>query len=96
MRDHFQSAAKTTTLLWCDLYRHAQLKGANILMSVILYPEFLKAENQFFLSMVFSLAILKTVEKYSKGNCKIKWPNDIYLNEKKNIRFTYSEYFKEK
>jgi BirA family biotin operon repressor/biotin-[acetyl-CoA-carboxylase] ligase len=51
-------------------------KGENLLMSVLLYPEFLSASRQFQLSIMASLAvsdILLELELHPS----IKWPNDI-------------------
>lgn len=57
-------------------------KGKNILISIILHPTFLKIENQFLLSKVISLGIVNYC--HTKTNdIKIKWPNDIYYNNKK-------------
>ena len=60
--------------------------AANITCSLILYPRFLNASNHFFLSKVISLAIHATLaELLDSGNydIKIKWPNDILVNNKK-------------
>ena len=57
-------------------------KGKNILISIILYPESVAPEDQFIISMTVSLAISDLVDKYIPG-CRIKWPNDIILNDKK-------------
>lgn len=57
-------------------------KGKNILLSIVLYPTFLQIENQFLLSKAISLGIANYC--YTKSNyIKIKWPNDIYYNDKK-------------
>jgi BirA family transcriptional regulator, biotin operon repressor / biotin---[acetyl-CoA-carboxylase] ligase len=56
----------------------------NLLFSVLLKPDFLSAENQFYLSMVVSLALYRTIEKIiGTKKLKIKWPNDIYYENKK-------------
>lgn len=57
-------------------------KGKNLTCSLILRPDFLIADKHFYLSQFFSIAIVKTLEKYLQ-NVKIKWPNDIYVNDKK-------------
>ena len=60
---------------------HSQ-SGKNLTISIITYPKFLKVTEQFYLSKMISLGILeylKTKGKYFK----IKWPNDIYINDKK-------------
>lgn len=57
-------------------------KGQNLLFSIIFKPDFLRADKQFYLSMGISNGIAELVEKIA-GNSKIKWPNDIFLNNKK-------------
>lgn len=54
----------------------------NLLFSIVLYPDMIKANEQFILSQVISLAVAKTLSDYT-GNITIKWPNDIYWKEKK-------------
>ena len=56
--------------------------GLNISLSIILYPDFLLAQNQFVLSQIISLAIADLVESHFPKT-KIKWPNDIYVGDKK-------------
>lgn len=56
--------------------------GKNILFSIVLFPGFIKAGEQFILSQIVSLAVANCLQEYTKG-ISIKWPNDIYWNEKK-------------
>lgn len=56
--------------------------GRNLLMSMILYPGFLDAGNQFLISKVVSLAIVEFL-KTETENVSIKWPNDIYVGKNK-------------
>ena len=56
--------------------------GKNLLLSVILYPQFLMAEQQFFISKVVSLALYDCLKK-EVGEVAIKWPNDLYIGGKK-------------
>lgn len=56
--------------------------GSNLLFSFVLYPEFLEAKRQFFISQIVSLAIKETLACYTPG-ISIKWPNDIYWKDKK-------------
>ena len=56
--------------------------GKNILFSIVLFPGFLKAGEQFILSQIVSLAVANCLQEYTAG-ISIKWPNDIYWNEKK-------------
>ena len=45
--------------------------------------EKMKINNQNILSLLTSVVIVNTLKKKLKVNCKIKWPNDIILNNKK-------------
>ena len=56
--------------------------GKNILFSIVLFPGFIKAGEQFILSQIVSLAVANCLQEYTEG-ISIKWPNDIYWNEKK-------------
>lgn len=56
--------------------------GKNLLFSLILYPNFLAAGKQFYISKVVSLALVNILKKELE-NVTIKWPNDIYIGEKK-------------
>jgi BirA family biotin operon repressor/biotin-[acetyl-CoA-carboxylase] ligase len=55
---------------------------SNLLFSVILYPRFLAASQQFYLSKIVSLALAKTIQQRA-NYVSIKWPNDLYVGEKK-------------
>ena len=57
--------------------------GKNITMSVVLYPEQLDADKQFFLNMAVALAVKDFCEFVLLDEIKIKWPNDIYYHDKK-------------
>ncbi len=57
-------------------------KKRNITLSIILYPEFLEAEKQFYLSMAISLGLVSFLNNYHL-DVTIKWPNDIYIQRKK-------------
>jgi len=50
---------------------------------VILTPVFLSAERQFLLSKIVSLSIIDFLNKFSILDISIKWPNDIYVGNKK-------------
>jgi BirA family biotin operon repressor/biotin-[acetyl-CoA-carboxylase] ligase len=56
--------------------------GKNLLISIILYPESIDPSDQFIISMAVSLGICELLDKYIPGS-KIKWPNDIYVNNDK-------------
>ena len=58
--------------------------GKNLLLSFLVCPDFLKPEEQFFLNKVVSLAVADLVkEKLPRMEVKIKWPNDIYVEDRK-------------
>lgn len=57
--------------------------GENLTFSIIYFPSFLAAEKQFMLSKAVSLALADLVETVSGKQSFIKWPNDIYAEEKK-------------
>ena len=54
----------------------------NILFSIVLYPEFLPIPQQFLLSKVVALGLADVVSMYV-DEVTIKWPNDIYIGNKK-------------
>lgn len=54
----------------------------NLMFSVIFRPDFI-AERVFDLTVILSLAALEAVKEISGCRPLIKWPNDLYLNDKK-------------
>ncbi|MDF1550295.1 MAG: biotin--[acetyl-CoA-carboxylase] ligase [Bacteroidales bacterium] len=56
--------------------------GENITLSFLLYPKFLPVEMQFILSKFVALGIYDALNELVE-NVKIKWPNDIYIDDKK-------------
>jgi BirA family transcriptional regulator, biotin operon repressor / biotin---[acetyl-CoA-carboxylase] ligase len=56
--------------------------GENITMSVIANPGS-AAQRPFLFSAAVALACHAFVSEYANNNLKIKWPNDIYLNDRK-------------
>lgn len=57
-------------------------KGKNVTFSLLCHPEFVRPSRQFLLSQCIALAIQDTLGKYVDG-VKVKWPNDIYVGDKK-------------
>lgn len=57
-------------------------RGENLSFSILIRPAFVKASEQFILSQAVSLAIQQTLEEYVRP-VRIKWPNDIYWNDRK-------------
>ncbi len=58
------------------------VKGQNITLSVILYPN-LDALRQFDLNVMASMAVTMVINSLTGLTAMVKWPNDIYLNDKK-------------
>lgn len=56
--------------------------GKNLLFSMLLRPTNIAVDKQFVVSQMISLAIIKVLDQYADG-FSIKWPNDIYWNDKK-------------
>ncbi|HMR45293.1 MAG TPA: biotin--[acetyl-CoA-carboxylase] ligase [Bacteroidia bacterium] len=56
--------------------------GKNLLMSIVVYPDFLKASEAFVLSKCIALATCDLLADYS-NQVRIKWPNDILIEGKK-------------
>ncbi|MDR3218948.1 MAG: biotin--[acetyl-CoA-carboxylase] ligase [Dysgonamonadaceae bacterium] len=56
--------------------------GKNIACSILLYPDFLPVKQHFLLSEAISIGIKSVLDTYIK-RVSIKWPNDIYYEEKK-------------
>jgi len=57
-------------------------KGTNLCLSLILYPQ-IPATAQFTLSAFAALALRDTVEHFIDKHVSIKWPNDIYVDDRK-------------
>lgn len=55
----------------------------NLTFSVVLYPTFLMASQSFFLNIVTTLALHQVLSAYIPQKLTIKWPNDIYHQDKK-------------
>ncbi|MCL2651268.1 MAG: biotin--[acetyl-CoA-carboxylase] ligase [Candidatus Azobacteroides sp.] len=54
----------------------------NLTFSVVLFPENIPAKQSFIISLIFSLAVKETLDRYIQY-VSIKWPNDIYYQDKK-------------
>ena len=75
--DHQTQGKGTDTNTW------ESEKGKNLTFSLILYPEF-KADRQFVLNKAISLGICDFLcDELPQSEIKIKWPNDIYISDKK-------------
>jgi len=54
----------------------------NLLISIFLNLD-LNIENSFMLNQLASLAVLDTLRKFLEQKIEIKWPNDVFVNNKK-------------
>ncbi len=57
--------------------------GQNLTMSLVLRPSFLTATEQFWLNIAVSLGISDALDPLTEGLLRIKWPNDIYVENTK-------------
>jgi len=57
--------------------------GQNLMMSLIIDPSPLNLNQQFMFSSSIALAILDLLKGFQSNHWKIKWPNDIYWNDRK-------------
>ena len=54
----------------------------NLLFSIVVEPKLLITQ-QFLLSMAVAIACRNLLNQYAQDNISIKWPNDIYWNDRK-------------
>jgi len=57
--------------------------GQNLTLSLILYPRFLLARQQFDLNQSVALAVRDTIATFTDKPVHIKWPNDILIGKRK-------------
>lgn len=57
--------------------------GKNLTFSLLLTPTFLEPKHQFVLTAAISLAVSHWLEALTGTAIKIKWPNDIYVGDRK-------------
>jgi BirA family biotin operon repressor/biotin-[acetyl-CoA-carboxylase] ligase len=57
--------------------------GQNLILSVVLEPDFLKPTASFILSITVSLACHDFVSQICGDETAIKWPNDLYWRDRK-------------
>ena len=57
-------------------------RGKNLTFSMLIHPTTIPACQQFRITEVISVAICEVLEQYI-GDVSIKWPNDIYVGDKK-------------
>lgn len=58
-------------------------RTSNLTFSLLLKARFLSISEQFYISKLIALALCRTVQFYTAEKCTVKWPNDIYVGDKK-------------
>lgn len=58
--------------------------GKNLTLTYLLRPKFLRISDQFILNKAIALALAKAIQQFVPSfEVRIKWPNDIFLQNKK-------------
>ncbi len=57
--------------------------GKNLLFSLLLRPIVIPAAEQFVITELVTLGIINALQDYIRQKITIKWPNDIYVGDKK-------------
>lgn len=61
-------------------------RGQNLLFSVLLRPSFLRVDEQFLITQAVAVALCLLMEQCGvHQDVRIKWPNDIYLDNSKVV-----------
>jgi len=58
-------------------------RGTNIVLSIVIKPDFLQPFQQFQLSACVAVGTRQFFSEYDIDSLKIKWPNDIYWRDQK-------------
>lgn len=58
-------------------------RNKNLLFSILVHPVMVPVRSQFLLSMMEAVALKEALNQYVKDGITLKWPNDIYWNDKK-------------
>lgn len=88
---NFKPLAEGTAILAGDQYQGKGQRGStwiseagkNLTVSILLKPQFLALDHQFVLSATIAIAVAKWLKDRTKLPVAVKWPNDIYVAEKK-------------
>lgn len=57
-------------------------RGKNLTFSLLCHPDFVKPSHQFLLSQCMAISVREALLRYVES-VEVKWPNDIYVNDKK-------------
>jgi BirA family transcriptional regulator, biotin operon repressor / biotin---[acetyl-CoA-carboxylase] ligase len=55
----------------------------NLTFSLVFKPSFLPVGKQFYLNIITSLSVHQTLTHFIEKKVSIKWPNDVYVGDKK-------------
>ena len=58
-------------------------RGKNLTFSILIHPETISAKDQFRITEWVSVALCCTLQHYIYNKVEIKWPNDIYVDDRK-------------
>ena len=58
-------------------------RGQNLTFSMLIHPDGITAREQFHITEVVSVALCRTLQSYIYNKVEIKWPNDIYVGDRK-------------
>ena len=58
-------------------------RGKNLTFSMLIHPEGIPANEQFRITETVSVALCETLEPHINNKVEIKWPNDIYVGDRK-------------
>ena len=67
----------------CGTNRWESERGKNLLFSMLIHPTDIAANEQFRITEAVSVALCQTLQAYINNKVEIKWPNDIYVGDKK-------------
>ena len=74
----FQTAGKG-----CGTNTWESERGKNLTFSMLIHPDGLLAKDQFRITEITSVALCEVLQPYIYNKVAIKWPNDIYVDDKK-------------
>ena len=67
----------------CGTNRWESERGKNLLFSMLIHPTDIAANEQFRITEAVSVALCHTLQAYVNNKVEIKWPNDIYVGDRK-------------
>ncbi len=79
------------SIVWAEMQTHGRGQrgnswnsraGENLTFSLVLHPENLPAELQFYISKIISVALVDALAEFGLS-AEVKWPNDLYVGDRK-------------